>query len=99
MLLHNSIYHCKILWQLKEEAIAMSFDIKRITKFEHNIGAKEKKIRMIAGAVLLAITLFLGSVPLLILGIALIATAYSGWCPAYSTLGKNTCETGETKQE
>lgn len=73
----------------------MNFDIKRI-KFEHNVGAKDKKIRMIAGCVLLALTLFLGNILLLILGIALVASAYTGWCPVYSGLGRNTCETSDT---
>ena len=69
----------------------MNFDIKRI-KFEHNLGEKDKKIRMIAGCVLLALTLFLGNILLLILGIALVASAYTSWCPVYSGLGKNTCD-------
>lgn len=69
----------------------MNFDIKRI-KYEHNLGANDKKIRMIAGCVLLGLTLFLGSVTLLILGVALVASSYWSWCPVYSGLGKNTCD-------
>ncbi|MGR9100217.1 MAG: YgaP family membrane protein, partial [Gammaproteobacteria bacterium] len=34
---------------------------------------------------------------LLLVGLILIATGYSGWCPAYSGFGKNTCEKGEDK--
>lgn len=68
----------------------MSFDYKRLLKFEHNIGAQEKKYRLIAGAVLAFVSIFMASIPLLIIGMALIATGYSGWCPAYSGINKNT---------
>jgi hypothetical protein len=71
----------------------MSFDYKRLIKFEHNIGAKEKKQRMIAGAVLIFISVFTAKIALLLVGLILVATGYSGWCPAYSGFGKNTCET------
>ncbi len=68
----------------------MNFDYKRMLKFELNVGEKEKKYRMIAGSVALLVSLPLASVILLIVGVALIATGYSGWCPAYSGLDKNT---------
>lgn len=74
----------------------MSFDFKRMLKFEHNVGAKEAKIRMIAGVVALAISLPFAEVFLLLVGLALVATGYSGWCPAYSGMGKNTCAEGDT---
>ena len=70
----------------------MSFDYKRLVKFEHNVGAKDKKIRMIAGIILLAISLFTAQVLLLLVGLVLVATSYIGWCPAYSGFGKNTLE-------
>ncbi len=73
----------------------MNFDVKRMIKFEHNVGQKEKKIRMAVGAGLLLISLFTASILLLILGLVLTATGYSGWCPAYSGLEKNTLEEGE----
>lgn len=72
----------------------MSFDYKRMIRFEHNVGQKEKKQRMAAGAVLLFISVFTAKIALLLIGLVLIATGYSGWCPAYSGFGKNTCETG-----
>ena len=62
----------------------MKFDYKRLVKFEHNIGAKDKKVRMISGLVLMFISLFTASVLLLIVGGVLVATSYFGWCPAYS---------------
>ncbi len=72
----------------------MNFDFKRMLKFEHNVGEKEKKYRLYAGAALLAISLFVpgGEVLLLLIGLVLVATGYSGWCPVYSGLNKNTCE-------
>jgi len=73
----------------------MNFDFKRMLKFEHNVGEKEKKYRLYAGAALLVISLFVpgGEVLLLLVGLILVATGYSGWCPVYSGLNKNTCET------
>ncbi|MCK9607413.1 MAG: DUF2892 domain-containing protein [Methylomonas sp.] len=72
----------------------MNFDYKRMIKFEHNVGAKDKKIRLISGVVLLAVSLFTASVILLLVGLVLVATSYFGWCPAYSGFGKNSLEAG-----
>ncbi len=79
----------------------MSFDFKRMLKFEHNIGEKEKKYRLYGGVALLVISLFVpgGEVLLLLLGLVLTATGYSGWCPAYSGLNKNTCGTEGSAEE
>jgi len=78
----------------------MAFDFKRMIKFEHNVGEKEKKQRLYAGAALLVISLFIphGEVSLLLIGLVLVATGYSGWCPVYSGLNKNT-NTGETTED
>lgn len=73
----------------------MSFDYKRLIKFEHNIGEQEKKYRLTGGAVLVFISIFTASILLLIVGMILIATGYSGWCPAYSGFDKNTCNTNQ----
>jgi len=70
----------------------MSFNFKRMLKFEINIGTKEKKIRLYAGSALMFISLFIASVPLLLIGLVLTATGYSGWCPAYSGMEKSTVE-------
>jgi len=80
----------------------MNFDFKRMLKFEHNVGEKEKKYRLYAGSALLVISLFVpgGEVFLLLAGLVLVATGYSGWCPIYSGLNKNTCETeGDSSSE
>ena len=70
----------------------MSFDFKRMLKFEHNIGEQEKKYRVYGGAALLVVSLFVpgGEVLLLLIGLVLAATGYSGWCPVYSGLNKST---------
>ena len=68
----------------------MSFDYKRLIKFEHNIGEKDKKVRMVSGVVLLVASLFTASILMLLVGLVLVATSYSGWCPAYSSMDKNT---------
>lgn len=69
----------------------MSFDFKRMTKFERNVGDKEKQLRLYGGAALLVVSIFLGEPIMLLLGLILVGTGYSGWCPVYSGLGKNTC--------
>lgn len=71
----------------------MSFDYKRMLKFELNVGDKEKQYRMIAGTVLIFISLFTATIALLLIGLILIATGYRGWCPVYSALEKNTRDT------
>ncbi|AEG00155.1 YgaP family membrane protein [Methylomonas methanica] len=70
----------------------MNFDYKRMLKFEHNVGAKDKKIRLISGVVLLTASLFTASIFFLLVGLVLVATSYFGWCPAYSGFGKSTCD-------
>ncbi len=77
----------------------MSFDFKRSVKFEHNVGEKEKKYRLYAGAALLAISVFTASIPALLVGLVLAGTGFSGWCPVYSGLSKNTNEVAETSTE
>ena len=69
----------------------MSFDFKRMIKFEHNVGAKEKNYRMYAGAALIVISIFTASILLLLVGLVLVATGFTGFCPAYAGMHKNTC--------
>jgi cytochrome b subunit of formate dehydrogenase len=73
----------------------MSFDFKRMMKLEHNVGEKEKKYRLYAGAALLVISIFTAQVLLLLVGLVLVATGFTGKCPIYSGLGKNTCTAEE----
>jgi hypothetical protein len=68
----------------------MSFDYKRLVKFELNISEQEKKYRVMGGAALLLISVFTAKIILLLVGLVLVATGYVGWCPAYSSLNKNT---------
>lgn len=69
----------------------MSFDYKRMIKFEHNIGEKEKKYRIYGGAALIAVSIFTASIAFLLIGMVILATGFTGWCPAYSGFNKNTC--------
>jgi cytochrome b subunit of formate dehydrogenase len=73
----------------------MSFDYKRMIKFEHNVGEKEKKYRLYAGAALVTISIFTAEITLLVVGIVLVATGFSGFCPVYAGLNKSTCESVE----
>lgn len=73
----------------------MSFDFKKLITFQVNVGTKEKKIRLYAGAALLFISLFLGSIIMLIIGVVLVATGYTRFCPAYAAMDRNTCEADE----
>ncbi len=77
------------------EVGTMSFDYKRLTSTAINVGEKEKKIRLYAGAILLFVSLFTASIILLVVGIMLVATGYTRVCPAYSAMDKNTLETSE----
>ena len=76
----------------------MSFDVKRMVKFEHNVGSTDQKIRYAVGIAALLLAVFKGNIFLLVLGIILVGSAYLTWCPILSGLGKNTCGTdaGET---
>lgn len=76
----------------------MSFDVKRMIKFEHNVGCQEKKYRLYAGSAALVISVFTASIALLVLGLILVATGYSGWCPVYSGMDKNTRTADETAE-
>ena len=70
----------------------MNFDYKQLIKPEMNIGDKEKKIRVIGGAIAFLVAIISASVFLLLLALVLVATGYKGWCPAYSALGKNSMD-------
>jgi hypothetical protein len=76
----------------------MSFDFKRMIKFEHNVGEKEKKYRIYGGAALIAISIFTASIALLLIGLILVATGFSGFCPVNAGLNRNTCCTGDSSE-
>ena len=73
----------------------MSFDFKKALKKEVNVGLHEQKIRYGVGSALLLTSVFLGNIPLLLLGSALVATGFTRWCPAYSGLNKTTVDPNE----
>jgi hypothetical protein len=73
----------------------MRFDIKKMTKFELNLGSKEQKIRYWLGCGMLLVSVVLANIPLLIVGGMLTASAYTRWCPIYSGLGKNSLDRPE----
>ncbi|WP_338040497.1 YgaP-like transmembrane domain [Methylocucumis oryzae] len=54
----------------------MSFDVKRMIQFEHNIGSKEKQYRLYGGIALIAVSIFTAWIPLLIIGLILTATGF-----------------------
>lgn len=70
----------------------MSFDFKRALKFEHNVGAKEKQYRLYGGAALIVVSVFTAEITLLLVGLILVGTGFTGFCPAYAGMGKNTCD-------
>ncbi len=76
----------------------MSFDYKRLINREINVGEKEKKIRLIAGSILLFASLFTAKIILLLAGLILVATGYTRVCPIYSAMEKNTCEDTDTTE-
>lgn len=69
----------------------MSFDFKRMIKFEHNVGEKEKKYRLYAGVALIVVSVIYAEIALLVIGVVLVATGYTGFCPAYAGMNKSTC--------
>ncbi|MDD5033531.1 MAG: DUF2892 domain-containing protein [Methylococcaceae bacterium] len=70
----------------------MNFDFKKMLKRELNIGEKERKLRFVAGSVVLLISVFLGNIPLLLIGSLLVVTGFMRWCPAYSGLGRSSVD-------
>ena len=70
----------------------MSFDFKAMTQFVHNVGVKEKQYRLYGGAALILASIFTAQILLLLVGVILVATGYTGFCPIYGGIGKNTNE-------
>jgi len=61
-------------------------------KFTTNVGSTDRIIRIIAGIVLLALTLT-GTIGLWgWIGVVPLVTAFLKFCPAYSILGVRTCQ-------
>ncbi len=80
----------------------MNFDFKRMLKFERNVGDRDQKIRYGVGVLSILVSVFLGSVPLLLLGIGLLVSGYTHFCPIYAGMGRSTfssCCGNKAKQE
>jgi hypothetical protein len=71
-----------------------SIDLKKMCRRELNVGAKDQQIRYWVGGAALLLSVFLGNVFLLIVGVVLVASAYLRWCPVMSALSKSTVECG-----
>jgi hypothetical protein len=56
-----------------------------------NVGAVDRILRVIVGAVLIALVFVGPQTPWGWIGLIPIATALIGWCPAYRLLGIRTC--------
>lgn len=67
----------------------MAFDFKKLFRYERNLSEKERRVRMVIGAILAIFSAFPASIPLLLFAIALMVTAYFYWCPIYSVLRKS----------
>lgn len=76
-----------------ESESKLYFDIFRMVKIENNLGMKSKKNRYIIGGVLLLLTFLTNWLILFPLSLLMLGSAYLGWCPVLSGLGKNTCDT------
>ncbi|MDD2768161.1 MAG: DUF2892 domain-containing protein [Methylococcus sp.] len=68
----------------------MAFDYKKMLKREFNVGLKDRRFRFIGGSAALLLSVFMGNIPLLLIGGGLLATGFMRWCPVYSGLSKTT---------
>ena len=73
----------------------MNFDYKRMFKFEHNVGGKEKQYRLYGGVALFVLSIFTGSVLFLVVGCILIATGFFGFCPLNAGFQRNSCSAAD----
>lgn len=76
-----------------------SIDLKKMCRRELNVGIKDQQIRYWVGGAALLLSVFLGNVFLLIVGVVLVASAYLRWCPVMSALSKSTVEAGGAPAE
>ncbi|MFZ2725546.1 MAG: DUF2892 domain-containing protein [Methylococcaceae bacterium] len=73
----------------------MSFDFKRMLKYERNLSLKERQYRLYAGVAMIVVSVFTASILLLLLGMFCVAEWHFKWCPLYAGLNKNTYEGDE----
>ena len=60
-----------------------------------NVGSVDRILRVIVGAVLIALVFVGPQTPWGWIGLIPIATALIGWCPAYRLLGIRTCSVAQ----
>ena len=60
---------------------------------QKNVGSVDRALRIIAGLVLLSLTVLGPKTMWGLIGIVPIVTALVSWCPAYTLLGIKTCKT------
>lgn len=66
--------------------------------FKTNVGGIDRLLRIVAGVVLIALTL-MGTIGWWgWIGLVLLATGLVRTCPVYSLIGVNTCPTSQAKQ-
>jgi hypothetical protein len=58
-----------------------------------NVGSVDRALRVVAGLVLLSLTVIGPKTLWGLIGIVPLLTALVGWCPAYTLLGIRTCRT------
>ena len=61
-----------------------------------NVGGIDRVLRVMLGAVLIALTMMDTIGPLGWIGVVPLSTAALGFCPLYAVLGLNTCPTQRT---
>jgi Protein of unknown function (DUF2892) len=61
-----------------------------------NVGAIDRMLRVIVGAVLIALVFVGPQTPLGWIGLIPIATALISWCPVYRLLGIRTCSVAKS---
>lgn len=73
----------------------MAFDYKRMFHREFNVGQKDQRIRYGVGSAALLVSVFLGNIPLLVIGAYLVASAFWRWCPVFSGMSRSSVLPGE----
>jgi hypothetical protein len=61
---------------------------------DRNVGSLDRTLRIVAGVVLLSLTVVGPKTLWGLVGLVPLGTALVRWCPAYTLLGIRTCKTG-----
>jgi len=68
------------------------YRIAEVVTMNRNVGSIDRAIRIIIGVVLIALVFVGPKTPWGWIGLLPLATAFVGWCPAYSLFGIRTCK-------